>query len=86
MKERTQEKSLIKVNDNNVFYKIKSFFLKLFNKDKTIENITSNEYSIANPIEKMENKNSFKESIKNIENEETQLLKLQKQYRTGAIK
>lgn len=83
MKERTQEKSLIKVNENNVFYKIKSFFLKLFNKDK---NITSSEYSVSNQVERVENKNSFKESIKNIENEETQLLKLQKQYRKGEIK
>ena len=37
----------------------------------------------------MENENkkkSFMESIKNIENEEIKLLKLQKQYRSGEIK
>ena len=33
----------------------------------------------------MERKNTFMESIRNIEDEETKLLKLQKQYRTGKI-
>ena len=29
MKENTQEKSLVKVNENSIFYKIKSFFRNL---------------------------------------------------------
>lgn len=80
MKENTQEKSLVKINENNsIFYKIKSFFRNLFHKNiKIEENITNNI---------IEEKNSdFIESIKNIENEETKLLKLQKQYRSGEIK
>ena len=86
MKENTQEKSLVQVNENGIFYKIKSFFKNLFNRNAN----TTNNYAIVKETESLvanENKkNSFMESIKNIENEETKLLKLQKQYRTGEIK
>lgn len=84
MKENTQEKSLVQVNENSIFYRIKNFFRNLFHKSNFIENtvvIEDNNASI-----KQENiKNSFMESIKNIEDEETKLLKLQKQYRRGEI-
>ena len=86
MKENTQEKSLVQVNENGIFYKIKSFFKNLFNRN----NNTTNNYAIVKETESLvanENKkNSFMESIKNIEDEETKLLKLQKQYRSGEIK
>ena len=86
MKENTQEKSLVQVNENNIFYRIKRFFKNLFNKNKE----TTDNYAIienTNSLVEDENKkNSFMESIKNIENEETKLLKLQKQYRSGEIK
>ena len=39
-----------------------------------------------NLIQNKERRNSFIESIKSVENEETKLLKLQKQYRNGEIK
>ena len=85
MKENTQEKSLVQVNENGIFYKIKSFFKNLFNR-----NNTNNNYAIVKEdksiVESENTKNAFMESIKNIENEETKLLKLQKQYRTGEIK
>ena len=86
MKENTQEKSLVQVNENGIFYKIKKFFKNLFNRNAN----TTNNYAIVKETESLvasENKkNSFMESIKNIEDEETKLLKLQKQYRSGEIK
>ena len=86
MRDNTQEKSLIAVNENSIFYKIKNFFRNLFHKHKVIENSTVIENGINASLEKENNKNSFMESIKNIENEETKLLNLQKQYRSGEIK
>ena len=86
MRDNTQEKSLITVNENSIFYRIKNFFRNLFDKHKGIENSTVIENSKSASLEKENNKNSFVESIKNIENEETKLLKLQKQYRSGEIK
>ena len=85
MKENTQEKSLVEVNENSIFYKIKNFFRKLFHRKEVVNNVTGFEI-IEETIEKSEQKNAFMESIKNIENKETKLLKLQKQYRTGEIK
>ena len=86
MKENTQEKSLVQVNEKSIFYKIKSFFRNLFSKNiKIEENIVSDE-NTNNNTKIEEKKSEFLESIKNIENEETILLKLQKQYRNGEIK
>ena len=86
MKENTQEKSLVQVNENGIFYKIKKFFKNLFNRNAN----TTNNYAIVKETESLvasENKkNSFMESFKNIEDEEAKLLKLQKQYRSGKIK
>ena len=84
MSEKTREKSLIKVNDNSLFYKIKNFFRKLFCKNNTIEN--ANVIKNNEEIEKQTRKDSFMEQIKTIENDETRLLKLQKQYRSGEIR
>ena len=78
MKENTQEKSLVQVNEN-IFYKIKRFFKNLFNKNNDI----IDNYTV---VENENKKNSFMESIKNIEDEETLILKLQKKYRSGEIK
>ena len=82
------EKSLIKINENSIFYRLKMFFTRFFkfNVKENIENVGR----IKN-IEKIKNiredsKNAFLESINNTENEETKLLKLQKQYRNGEIK
>lgn len=85
MKEDTQEKSLVEVNENSIFYKIKNFFRNLFHRKEIVNNVTDFE-TIEETIKKTEQKNAFMESIKNIENEETKLLKLQKQYRSGEIK
>lgn len=86
MRDNSQEKSLIAVNENSIFYKIKNFFRNLFHKNKSVESSTAIENAINVSINKENNKNSFMESIKNIENEETRLLKLQKQYDNGEIK
>ena len=85
MKKNTQEKSLVQVNENSIFYKIKRFFKNLFNNTDT----TDDYVAIAtnnNSVEIENRKTSFMESIRNIEDEETKLLKLQKQYRSGIIK
>ena len=75
MKENTQEKSLVQVNENGIFYKIKKFFKNLFNRNAN----TTNNYAIVKETESLvanENKkNSFMESIKNIEAIKEQLLK-----------
>lgn len=86
MKENTQEKSLVQVNENSIFYKIKSFFKNLFHKDTEIKSNIIAEKNISENVESENKKSIFMESIKNIENEETKLLELQKQYRNGEIK
>lgn len=85
MKENTQHKSLVQINENGIFYKIKNFFKDLFNRNNNTTNyaIVKEDKSI---VESENTKNNFMESIKNIEDEETKLLKLQKQYRSGEIK
>ena len=86
MKENTQEKSLVQVNNNSIFYKIKNFFRNLFHKNQISSEVTIIDDNVENTIKKEKIKNSFMESIKNIEDEETKLLKIQKQYRSGEIK
>lgn len=85
MKENTQDKSLVQINENSIFYKIKKFFRSLFGKKNS--NVESTNVIEATTINNQKNNRSvFIEEIKNVENEETKLLKLQKQYRCGKIK
>jgi hypothetical protein len=86
MKENTHEKSLVKINENSIFYKIKSFFKNLFHKSKEIRYDVSFEENISSSVERENQKSAFIKSVGNIENEETLILKLQKQYRNGEIK
>ena len=86
MKENTQEKSLVQVNENSVFYKIKNFFKRIFNRNKTVKNVVNSIENTENIGQSTEKKNQFIESIKKVEDEETKLLKIQKQYRTGNLK
>lgn len=85
MKENIQEKSLKQISEGSIFYRIKRFLKKIF-----IKNIESSNAHVTVkekiPTESKEKKSSFMEYIKNIEDEETKLLKLQKQYRSGEIK
>lgn len=86
MKENTQEKSLVQVNENSIFYKIKRFFKNLFSKNTTVVDNYAIIEETKNEVENENKKSAFMEEIRNIENEETKLLKLQKQYRSGEIK
>ena len=86
MKENTQEKSLVQVNENSIFYKIKSFFRNLFHRKQVVNEVNVIENNIEEATEKENAKNSFMEEIRKIEDEETKLLKLQKKYRSGEIK
>ena len=82
MKENTQEKSLVQINENSIFYKIKRFFRNLFHKEEIIINTPP----VEEKVEVDNKKSAFIESIKIIEDEETKLVKLQKKYRSGEIK
>ena len=84
MKENTDEKSLVKINENSIFYKIKRFFKNLLSKKKDTDNSIVEETTVIKQDE--DKRNQFMEQIKKIEDEETTLLKLQKQYRNGEIK
>ena len=83
LQQRMEELSL-KINKNNIFYKIKSFFKNLFYKDRKIENNVQIETISNDNIAKNENsKSAFIENIKIIEDENTLLLK---RYIRGEIK
>ena len=83
MKENTQEKSLIQVNNKGIFFKIKQFFINILKRNDINEEVsiakTNTEF---NSIKKT---SAFIENLKNIETKETKLLKLQKKYRNGEI-
>lgn len=85
MKENTNEKSLVKINENSIFYKIKQFFKNLFHKNEaTNTNISTENANAIRPDE--DKRNKFIDEIKKVEDEETILLKLQRKYRSGEIK
>lgn len=77
---------LIEVNRNRIFYKIKIFFHGIFYKNNS--NINNVYYSKTDDLtsETQERKNAFIQQVRKIEDEDTKLLKLQKQYRNGEIK
>lgn len=83
-----EEKEIVKVNENGIFYKIKMFFMNILKKKE--ENITSKEEVKTvetNVSEESKNQQSdFMKNVKTIEDDETRLLKLQQQYRNGEIK
>ena len=78
--EKTKEESLTNVRKQSIFNKIKKFFQKIFTKREQTEN-TDIEIKTAE-----EEKNAFKESIKNTEDTKTELLKLQERFKNGEIK
>lgn len=84
MDNNTQEKKLMILEEKGIIYKIKLFFRNLFYKKMPLDNDT-NIHSINNEITK-NRENEFKEYVSRIEDNETILLKLQKQYRNGQIK
>ena len=80
MKENAEVKSLIKVNEKSLFYRIKNFFKNLLKREPK-ESLLQTENTVAVSEKDNEKRNAFMESITNIENEETKLLKLQKKYK-----
>lgn len=85
MEKHLDEKSLMVVKEKSIFYRIKSFFLKLFRKNAITENQTQITNEENYEVQSNKQKDSFVEYIRNIENEETKLLKLQKQFDNGEI-
>ena len=79
MKENTKDKSLVKVNENSIFYKIKIFFRNLFGKEHDESKPKSEENNIESLSEN--DRVSFVKSLKDTEDKEKELLKLQKKYR-----
>ena len=78
-----EEKSLTIVNENSLINKIKHFIRNIFNNKKVEMEKKDNE----NQVKNSSTNNSFIENIKNnSENDETRLLKLQKQFENGQIK
>ena len=85
MKDSLNSQSLIKGNENSIFYKIKAFFKKLFRRKKqsTIQNVEQVE--TKKNVTNQNSKDFFRESIRNIENEEIKLLELQRRFDKGEI-
>lgn len=85
MNNNEENRSLMAVKEQSIFQKIKNFFKRIFGK----EDISINTTPVQNIEENMiptNSRTSFSETIKIIEDEDTKLLKLQKQYRSGQIK
>ena len=80
MGKHLEEKSLITINENSILYKIKLFFLELFRGKRSIMNESQIAPIENNEIQSNKRKDAFIESISNVENEETKLLKLQNQF------
>lgn len=81
---KNEEKSLVKINEDSFFNKIKTFIKKIFNKkDCNINNVAPVDESLKSKDNK---KQKFMEEVKRIEDEETKLLKLQQQFHNGEIK
>ncbi len=83
MGKHIEEKSLVAINEGSIFYRIKRFFKNLF-KGKQDEIIQLQVSNINNNIQDNK-KDTFVEALRNIENDETRLLKLQRQYEKGEI-
>ena len=80
---KIEEKSLVPINEGSIINKIRRFFRNLF---KSKNEIIQSQLSNINYDVKDTKKNAFTESLRNIEDEETRLLHLQRQYDTGNIK
>lgn len=80
MKENTQEKKLMKKNENSIAYKIKNFFMKLFNKkDIAVEEVEEQQANIH------KGNIAFKDNMKVEELNEERVLELQQKYRNGDV-
>ena len=80
MENNTQENDLIERNESTIFGKIKNFFRNLFKKKEISKISEEKEVDIHE-----EKKQEFKEYVKKTEDENTQILDLQRRYRKGEI-
>ena len=80
MENNTQEKDLIERNESTIFGKIKNFFRNLFKKKEISKISEEKEVDIHE-----EKKQEFKEYVKKTEDENTQILDLERRYRKGEI-
>ncbi|MCI8273030.1 MAG: hypothetical protein HFJ55_02980 [Clostridia bacterium] len=81
------KESLIAVNGNSIFYKIKTFFRKLFFNNKNDEIEQKNQVAEIDISNNTNVKSTFLEDIKIQENKELkELLHLQKLFKMGRIK
>jgi len=76
------EKSLTKISEKGIFYKIKSFFVRLFKKKE--ETVIIEEKQVSIP--EKQQKKSLIEEIAGKSSEELAILDLQKKYKAGEIK
>ncbi len=83
MKESLDNKSLVKINNNNIFYKIKNWILKLFGYGKP--NI-ENDIRLNSINKEIEEKSDFKETIKISKGSDTTIFDLQRRYENGDLK
>ena len=80
MKENTQEKKLMKKNENSIISKIKRFFTKLFNKQDEVVEVGEEQQDYA-----QKNNSAFKDNMKVEELTEERVLELQQKYRNGDV-
>ncbi len=81
------KESLVVINENSIFYKIKTFFIKLFFNNKNSEIKQENQIEEIKISNNSNVKSSFLEEIKIKENKELkELLHLQKLFKMGRIK
>ena len=82
MKEKSDNKSLVKVNDN-IFSKIKKFILKLFKYDIKNDYTDIEEVIHNNQIDKSDDRNEFINQLKETENTDMNVFNLQRKYENG---
>ena len=80
MKENTQEKKLMKKNENSIISKIKRFFTKLFNKQDEVVEVGEEQQDYA-----QKNNSAFKDNMKVEELTEERVLELRQKYRNGDV-
>ena len=86
MNNKEQYQSLVVANEYSIFYKIKSFFKKFFKNFLKKDHVETPNIDQSNTKLNTDNqKITFFDYIRNIEGEETKLLKLQKKYENGEI-
>lgn len=86
MEKHSEEKSLIVFKETSIFSRIKKFLIRFFRGKEITENEPQIDTIDNNEMKtNINQKTAFIDSIRNIENDETKLLQLQKQFDRGEI-